>query len=161
MMQEYPILETAFFIDPEIAAYIGLALDKKNGTVPEEIQKFLDEGRFAQLARENSEILQDFYPADDIEDLGVWDADVSGSISSALPEKCMNTVFNKEISCDTIRYIPIDREVSLFHATYESSYELLAEFKGKVEDFCGGFLELPEDFDWFARIVDICAVYVS
>ena len=143
MMNEYPICETALYIDPELAAYIGLALDKKNGSIPEEIQKFLDEGRFAQLARENSEILQDYYPADD------------------LPEKCMNTVFNKEISCDTIRYIPTDREVSLFHATYESSYELLAEFKGKVEDFCGGFLELPEDFDWFARIVEICAVYVA
>ena len=160
MMNEYPICETALYTDPELAAYIGLALDKKNGSIPEEIQKFLDEGRFAQLARENSEILQDYYPADDFE-IGVWHGDVSGSISSALPEKCMNTVFNKEISCDTIRYIPIDREVSLFHATYESSYELLAEFKGKVEDFCKGFLELPDDFDWFARIVEICAVYVA
>ena len=52
-MRNYPLTENAaLYIDGVMAAYINLAMAKKNGDVPAEIAEIIKEGKFCALAKE-------------------------------------------------------------------------------------------------------------
>lgn len=80
-MREYPItLDAVFIVDMEVAAYISLALDKKEGCVPNVI-KALPRDEFTKMARAGT------LP----EDYG----DVC--VSESLSEVCFVSCFNGDI----------------------------------------------------------------
>ena len=54
---------------------------------------------------------------------------------------------------DYIYYIPINRAVTLFKATYKDMEDMIADFKDRVGEY------MPEDFDYRANIRHIVGTY--
>lgn len=152
-MASYPFVDTGFYIDGEVAAYIMLASDQAAGCVPEEITKLQEDGSFATVAKTGG------LPSDYC-DISV--------VSECIEEISYVTSFDGEISTlnldrgdsaielsfgdDGLAYIPAAKSAELFKAAYSSPEELLEEFKSF---FAAHGVLLPEDFDWWAHIVSI------
>lgn len=148
-MCEYPMVEaSALLIDYELAAYINLHLDKKNNCVPEEIQKILKKGLFANLAKEGS-LFCDYYDCEPFEDMVDHTSSFTGE-ANAIEGDAFHSFDD-----DRLFYIP-GKELQLFEAAYKNKNEMLEFFKESLNTVFEGILsELPEDFDWWAHIVNI------
>lgn len=148
-MHEYPMVEaSALLIDYELATYINLYLDKKNDCVPEEIQEILKDETFAVLAKEGS-MPCDYHDCELFEDVVTHASSFTGEANAIGGDAFYS------FDDDRLFYIP-GKELQLFEAAYKNKDEMLEFFKESLNTvFEGILLELPEDFDWWAHIVDI------
>lgn len=165
-MQSYPAKEHhAFYVDHVVTAHIMLALDKELGEVPEEIQKILDEGgmeAFTKAAIAYDETLDDndyfcdaFELSNRLEDTNLGHSvgvvpysNFDGTVDSTYPDRAKRSV-EQSLSEETFGLILPGREESLFEKAYESPEELMEEYKHDLEGV------LPDDFDWWAYMVDV------
>ena len=151
-MREYPImLDAAFILDKEIAAYITFSMDKKENCVPDAIAA-LSQKEFEEMARD--EALPEYYGDEELA-LSLLDVcfvtNFDGVVTTLFPERAKNPI-DETYSEGSLYYIPADRAADLFEAAYASPDELLDEFKNK---FSKESIEFPEDFDWWQRLVKI------
>lgn len=151
-MRTYVVYSSAaFLIDEEIAAYYCLFKDRQDGTIPPEIQALSPE-EFQKMAREGT--LPCGYS--DVDLMDITDAiemsvvsDFDGNVETLFPDKT-DAPLEESYTEAYIGYIVADRELSYFRAAYGSPEELLEEFKEKLSAF-----HLPDDFDWWKRLVKI------
>ncbi len=151
-MRDYPvILDAAFLIDPEVAAYISLAEDKKKDCVPESVAKLSWED-FVKLAR-SEDLPEEYYDLQiaDVIPNEIFVSWFGGKVISLFPDltKCP---IDEEYNEGDIYYIPAEKAADLFSAAYASQDELLNEFKNV---FATNGIILPVDFDWWGHIVKI------
>ena len=64
--RDYNLSDYGFVITKEAAAYIVLALDRKEGAVPNDVQKLLDENKFREVAKNHMRNLPEYYDDDDL-----------------------------------------------------------------------------------------------
>lgn len=154
-MQSYPFVDTAFFIDPETASYVILAYDQQFGEVPDEIRQILGDGTFATKAKEGSLPCGYSCPSDAEELLDNtcvrFASSFTGDVNTLFPERA-NEPLAETYDDDYIVYILAERKANLFSAAYASPYELLDEFR---EAFHRNNVKMPDDYDWWRRIVSI------
>lgn len=155
-------VDAAFLIDEEVAAYIILNDDRKNGKVPEAIEETLANNTFVSLARKaelpdgeyaNVSLVYEFLDSCPYGD--VCCAEFSGEAISLQPQSCAHLIL-REYQDDFIAYLPAARDADLFEAAYSSIEEIRDEFMSTLKG-CG--IEFPEDFDWLAHIVSIEGAY--
>lgn len=155
-MQSYPFVDAAFLIDPETAAYVILAYDQKGGEVPDEIRQILDDKAFATKTKEGSLPCGYSCPSDAEELLDNtcvrFTSSFTGELNTLFPERANETLGESHYDDDYIVYILAERKANLFSAAYASPHELLEEFK---EAFRRNDVNLPDDYDWWRRIVSI------
>lgn len=157
-MNTCPINTTGFLIDAEVAAYIYLCLDIKDGDVPAEIQAVVNDGTFAAKAKTGT-LPCDYSDIPIAVDTLSTDVcfcnEFTGEIEFLFPEKVVSPI-DINYENDHIIFFEIARKPNLFRAAYESPDELLREFQEMLAE-CD--IELPEDFDWWAHIVAINGTY--
>lgn len=159
MMRDYPLNDTGFLITSETAAWINLAYDRENETVPPEIQELSDQGLFESAARDGSGILSELdygsveLAQECLEDMTVYCSEFTGQAKSLeLPE---GNPFQEETEYEgeSLCYIPVKRAPELFKAAYNSSQEMIDEFMSELVDV------FPEDFDIRKFLVTISGTY--
>lgn len=151
-MRDYPmVVEAAFLLDEEVAAYAALAYNRANGSVPKSVAA-LSPSEFARAARDSG-LPEDYYDLDWLEDIedACFASSFYGEVTTLFPEKAAEPI-EVNYSDGLIRYIPAAHAAELFKAAYVSADELLDEFK-KNDDLAQ--LPLPEDFDWWGHLVKI------
>lgn len=157
-MATYPfLLYGAFLVDEEVAAHMMLKHDKENNVVPPEIWDLVCSGEFNAKARQDTlpggygdlDIAYEIYE-NEMCRVGEFDGDVDPTLPSKTDVTC------REYSDDVVYYFPAKQEVDLFNTAYNSPEELLSEHKETLHDLG---VNLPDDFDWWGHIVDICGTY--
>ena len=150
--------EIGFWISREVAPHMILAHDVEYGCVPEEIQKIIDEGAFADKAKNGllpngyseSFVLADLY---EDKDRVYYAMPFAGTISTLFPKRAVSPIRNCICARDDGPFfIPASRKADMFIPAYSSPDELLDGFKSVLAGFG---VELPDDFDWFAHVVRI------
>lgn len=162
-MTTYGIKDTGLLIADEIAAYIVLASDQENSSVPAVVQAALDDGSFEQKVLDKSpEIPEEYrdisFAQECLEAKGIGDmhcSEFAGNASTlVLPGNEKMTPRIWEYEDDYIAYIPA-KAPSLFEAAYNSPDELIQEFRARLEGI------LPKDFDLRPYIAEIDGTFVS
>ena len=64
--RDYNLSDYGFVITKEAAAYIVLALDRKEGSVPNDVQRLLDENKFREVAKNHMRNLPEYYDDDEL-----------------------------------------------------------------------------------------------
>lgn len=148
-MCEYPMVETsALLIDHELAAYINLYLDRKRNSIPEEIQEVLKEGTFVAMAKEGS-LPFDYNDCEPFGDMVPQSPSFTGEANAIEGDAFYS------FDDDRLFYIP-GKELQLFEAAYKDKEDMLEFFKNSLNIVFKDILpELPENFDWWAHIVNI------
>ena len=151
-----PLVDTGFYINAEVAAYILLSVDRESGSVPSEIKKLLEDGSFAAMAKAGTlpcEYSDISMAQECIEDLTTYrSGGFDGEIDTLFPERATTPIEENLGDDDYLLYIPAAREADLFKAAYSSPEELKDEFMHILAE---ASIFLPEDFDWWAHIVTI------
>lgn len=163
-MHSYPMADCGLYVDAEVAAYIRLCWDKKRNSVPQEIQTALDDAAaFRQAAREGTLPLEYCGDIGEVMYYHDWESEnhpecildmlhvtnFDGEIRTMLPERTAAPL-SINLCEDEAVWLPANKGADLFKAAYSSPEELLEEFKTRMAD-----LELPDDFDWWAHIIEI------
>lgn len=151
-----PLVDTGFYINAEVAAYILLPVDRESGSVPSEIKKLLEDGSFAAMAKAGTlpcEYSDISMAQECIEDLTSYcSGGFDGEIDTLFPERTATPIEENLGDDDYLLYIPAAREADLFKAAYSGPEELLEEFKNVLT---AASIILPDDFDWWAHIATI------
>lgn len=153
-MTSCALVDTGFYIDAEVAAYIQLASDKAGDTVPGEIKEVLENGAFAVRAKAGN--LPCWYSdvsvtSEFLGDYGRHSSAFAGEVATLLPERTKSPM-ERSFRGTYLLYIPAPDAADLFLAPYSGPEELLADFKGIMKELS---VVLPDDFDWWAHVVSI------
>lgn len=155
MSASYPLIDTGFYVDGEVAAYILLATDQTTGIVPGEITELLDDGSFVTAAKAGA-LPCDYTSVPDahecIEDISCYASEFDGEVLTLFPERTASPIEEALGGDDYLVYVPAAKEAELFKAAYQSPEELLEEFKAV---FARQGIAFPDDFDWWRHIVSI------
>ena len=149
-MEARPVYILAFWIGPTIAAYINLAMDRKENCVPDEIKACLDDGSFREKAKLQT-LPCGYCSLEELDDYQFCSG-FTGDVNTELPDRTANPL---ELTCDDdyIVFLSAERQMkNPFQTPYVSPEELLAEFQTA---FKNDGIELPDDFDWWSHIVTI------
>lgn len=161
--RDYNLSDYGFVITKEAAAYIVLALDRKEGSVPNDVQKLLDENKFREVAKNRTQILPEYYAdydtiLDALRDLLenderiVYAPEFTGTAECILHEH-ENQTF--EYDDEYLIYIQTEKEPSLFSTAYPTQDSLIEEYKTQFKNI------LPEDFDYAECITKLEGIYYS
>lgn len=161
-MNTYPFDKPALWVDKELAAYLALALDKKNGTVDEKVSDMSIEA-FAALLKDDA--IPECYADPDLYELFEFLQDMGdpyvpchlpefeGSITTLCPDKTEDALDENVDETNILVLIP-QKEVGPVGSAYDSEKELLDEFRDYLSD-----VELPADFDWWKRLAQVSGTY--
>lgn len=155
-MNSYPIKDIGLLLAREVAAHVMLYVDRRDGTLPKNVESAVKTGRFDDMAKGSG--LPDYY----------YDAVVA---KEALDEMGIDPVYCSEFDgtatpllgndgetsfCGTyMAYVPAKNGPDLFRQAYGNPEELVAEFRQVFEDI------LPEGFDVERHIVRVEGTYVA
>lgn len=153
-MSSCALVDTGFYIDAEVAAYVQLASDKTGDTVPGEIKDILENGTFAARAKAGKlpccysdvSVTGEF-----LGDYGHHSSAFAGEIATLLPERAKSPI-ERSFRGTYLLYIPASGAPDLFLAPYSGPEELLTDFRGIMKELS---VALPDDFDWWAHIVSV------
>ena len=156
MMNRYKLQDFGLYIDEEVAAYYHLAYDKKKKTLPVAITNMTT--LFFKTQARRGALPQNYSVVADIDGLDCFKGNSCGSftgtIETLLPNRT-SAPLKLSQKDKWLFYVPADKRPSLFKAAYTPE-KLLQEFQDKL---C--FLELPDDFDWWAHLVCITGTYLK
>lgn len=161
-MCSYGLEDRGLLITPEVAAWIMLYCDKRDGCIPATVQKMVDEGTFAEMLASESKELPDDYSDAALAAECLSDMDIEVTTCSqfdgtactlTLPEDETRIGCTWSFSDKFLAYIPLQRLPNLFQAAYSSGKEIIKELKDTMGDI------LPDDFDYQSFLVEISGTY--
>lgn len=159
-MYDIPLTTPALYFDDYTAALACLSYDQSHSTVPKSIQAMLDTGEFDNAAY-NGLLPDDVdYSVDALQNIlgDLFTASgFTGDISSMFPEDTAKPI-DETLDDDCIAYLLPNRQPSLFKAAYPDKNALRDEFKTRLAD---AGITMPDNFDWWAYIVDITGTVFS
>lgn len=148
-MNSFPINIVGLLIDQELAAYCWKTIETKTHSVPKKI-KIMSREDFISAAKAGT--LPDDYGSPmelHEEDVGHFCSGFDGNIKTIFPERAIVPI-EMDTDDECIAYIKTDKAADLFSAAYESPEALLQSFKDSLS-----WADIPEDFDWWAHLVEI------
>lgn len=158
-MHEYPIASHgAFYVDGEAATYIQLALAKEgkgNRPFTEAMKAMPREELFTQ-AKAGAFAVFGYGEIDNIKNEVLFDAVLScprfeGNVSTIYEaHEYTENPIDKDFDEATICFLECANSMSLFEKAYSSVGHLVAEYKYRLKE-----CDFPDDFDWYAHIVDV------
>lgn len=163
--KDYNLSDYGFVITKEAAAYIVLALDRKEGSVPNDVQRLLDENKFREVAKNHMRNLPEYYADYDViidalrdllenDERIVHAPNFTGTAECILHEyKDRNQTF--EYDDEYLIYVQTEKEPSLFSTAYPTQDSLIEEYKTQFKNI------LPEDFNYAECITKLKGIYYS
>ena len=159
-MYDIPLTTPALYFDDYAAALACLSYDQSHGNVPKSIQALLDTGEFDDAAYNGRLPDNVDYSVDALQNIldDLFTASgFTGDISSMFPEDTAKPI-DETLDDDCIAYLLPNRHPSLFEAAYPDKNALRDEFKTRLAD---AGITMPDNFDWWAYIVDITGTVFS
>lgn len=160
----YPVVTTAFLVDPETAAYINVAAAKRSGSLEGKIAKMLESGEFYTKAKaealpeEYHDALDAILNLDKLNEHSITccHGEFEGAATTAYPELAGEDI-SLNFDGDQIAYLaPSKGPDMLAQRCYQDEHELLAEFQTILRD---AGVEMPDTYNWWAHIVNITGTY--